>query len=80
MAPAKTKQKLVILGVRVCPNAYQEARSDSDFLATKPPCYLVWDWPENSFVFHQNSLGCRGRRAGVAPALEFLEGIHDRHN
>ena len=80
MAPAKTKQKLVILDVRVCPNAYQEARSDSDFLVTKPPCYLVWDWPENSFVFHQNSLGCRGRHAAQRLHFEFLEGIHGRHN
>ena len=37
VTPAKTKQKLVILGGRVGPNAYQEARLDAVFLVTKPP-------------------------------------------
>jgi hypothetical protein len=38
--PAKRKQKLVILDVRVCPNASQEARLDSVFLVNKPPLQL----------------------------------------
>jgi hypothetical protein len=36
VAHAKTKQNFVILGVRVCPNAYQETRLNPVFLVTKP--------------------------------------------
>jgi hypothetical protein len=67
----KTKQEQVPQCVKHCANASQEnaigLRLSGDQAPPAKPG--LRDSPENSFAFHQNSLGCRGEARSATPAL-----------